>query len=324
MDQFSDTRLLVKIASLYYEQGLNQSDIATRLDLSQSFVSRAIKRCHAEGLVRVSVTHPTGTYVTLENELQARYGVEQVIIVHVDEDAPDRSIKRAIGSAAASHLQNRLDGDELIGLSSWSSFIAAMVDQMHPQSSRARGVIQILGGVGHNDSLQANMLTNDLARLLQCRAHLLPTKSFGRNLHDKRTQLEIEELADVVTLFPDVELAIVGIGTNEPSELVRKAGIFNSEGTGTDLAALGAVGDICLHYFDRTGEPVLDEADDPVISMTLSQLKTCPTVVALAGGPHKVEAIGGALAGGYLDVLVTDCVTAAALAERQPIEPPTD
>jgi len=314
MDQLGEIRLLVKIASLYYEQNLNQSDIATRLGLSQSFVSRAIKRCHAEGIVRFSIAHPTGTYVALENELQARYGTDQVIVVHVDDDASDRSIKRAIGSAAATCLQQALSGSELVGLSSWSSFVRAMVDQMHPEGARAKGVIQILGGIGHNENLAANIVTNDLARLLRCEAHLLPTRSFGRSAADTPTQLESEELSDVVKRFPEVQLAIVGIGANEPSELIRKAGIFTTEET--DLTALGAVGDICLHFYDRDGAPILDEAEDPVISMTLSQLVSCPKVIGLAGGLHKVEAISGALAGDYLDLLITDCLTAQALSAR--------
>jgi DNA-binding transcriptional regulator LsrR (DeoR family) len=316
VDRLTETRLLVKIASLYYEQDLNQKDIASRLSLSQSFVSRAIKHCRSTGIVRFSIVHPTGTYVALENELQAKYGIDQMIVVHVDEDASDYSIKRAMGSAAASFLQSTLGGQELVGLSSWSSSISEMVEQMHPKSARAGEVIQILGGVGHYENLQANILTNELASTLQCSARLLPTKSISRASSKKNSQLEIEELADVVKRFPEVEIAIVGIGTNEPSELVRKAGIFTDEETETELKSLGAVGDLCLHYYNESGDPILDEGSDPVTSMMLSQLRDCPTVVALAGGLHKVEAIAGALSGGYLNVLITDCMTAAALANR--------
>lgn len=316
MDKFDELRLLVKIASLYYEQDLNQSAIAQRLSLSQPFVSRAIKRCRTEGIVRFSIAHPTGIHVALENELQERHDIGQVIIVDVDEEASEHAVRGAIASAAAAHLETTLSGDELIGLSSWSSFISAMVERMHPRAATARGVIQILGGVGHNENLQANIVTNELARLLGCEAYLLPTRSFGTSVADKRAQLENEELARVVRLFPEVDLAIVGIGTEEPSELVRHAGIFYREETRTELTSPEAVGDLCLHYYDRDGRPILDEEDDPVVSMSLPQLKACRSVVALAGGLRKVDAIRGALAGSYLDVLITDCLTASALARH--------
>lgn len=316
MDKFHDTRLLVKIASLYYEQNLNQSAIARQLSLSQSFVSRAIKRCRSEGIVRFSIAYPTGTHVVLENELQRRHGIDEVIVVDVEDDASEHTIKRAIASAAVAHLESTLKGDELVGLSSWSSFISTMVDQMRPNRTRARHVIQILGGVGHNENLQANNVTNALAALLDCDAYLLPTRAFGKDRAEKRAQLADPELSRVVDRFPDVDRALVGIGTKEPSERVRQAGIFDRERARSELRFRHAVGDLCLHYYDAQGAPILDEDEDPVISMSLQQLKACPSVVALAGGLHKVDAIGGALAGGYVDVLITDCVTARALAQR--------
>ncbi|PLM53187.1 DNA-binding transcriptional regulator, partial [Klebsiella pneumoniae] len=79
------------------------------------------------------------------------------------------------------------------------------------------------------------------------------------------------------------------------------------------LAARGAVGDICLHYYDKNGHPVLRDDEDPVIGMALEKVKKCPNVVALAGGTDKVAAIKGALTGGYIDVLITDYPTARML-----------
>ncbi len=60
----------------------------------------------------------------------------------------DHSIKRAIGSAAAHYLETRLRPKDLVGVSSWSSTIRAMVDEVHTQNLKAGGVIQLLGGVG--------------------------------------------------------------------------------------------------------------------------------------------------------------------------------
>ena len=79
------------------------------------------------------------------------------------------------------------------------------------------------------------------------------------------------------------------------------------------LADRGAVGDICLHYYDKNGQPVLTDDEDPVIGMALDKVKKCPNVVALAGGTDKVAAIKGALNGGYIDVLITDYPTARML-----------
>lgn len=305
-----EQRLLVKIATLYYEERLNQSQIASELNLSQSYVSRAIKRCHKEGLVKVSIVHPSGTFIHLERKLQKQYNIKQAIIVDVDDDASETTIKRAIGSAAANHLQMILTGEELVGISSWSRFINEMVENLHPHQAKAKGVIQILGGVGHNRNLQANILADRLAQLLNCPSYLLPTTSAVQNLKEKQKLLANPELSDVVNLFPKVDMAIVGIGTNEPSDLIKNLGIIYKEETRNELYSHGAVGDICLHYYDKNGKPIIDESEDLVISMTLSQLKSCPQVIALAGGKEKTEALKAAMAGGYIDILVTDRITA--------------
>ena len=47
--------------------------------------------------------------------------------------------------------------------------------------------------------------------------------------------------------------------------------------------------------------------------MELDQIRRCPQVIALAGGVDKENAIRGALQGDYIDVLITDSLTARAL-----------
>jgi len=48
----------------------------------------------------------------------------------------------------------------------------------------------------------------------------------------------------------------------------------------------------------------------------LEQLKALDNVVGVAGGVGKIDAVLGALRGGYLNVLVTDAVAAEAVLER--------
>ncbi len=317
MPNLNELRLLVKIATLYYDEGMKQASIAKRLNLSQSQVSRALSRCLKEGLVKISVVQPENIFVNLEQEIQSKYGFTQAVVVDVPANASAEQIRRAIGSAAAHYLQTTLRKDDLVGVSSWSEAIRAMVENMHPLENVAKGVVQILGGVGQNGSLQATMLTHSLARMLDCESSLLPATGIGQSLEDKKRTLSSTEVSEVVSKFSDIDVALVGIGSMEPSMLLRNSGNYYQQAMTSNLIERGAVGDVCLHYFDQNGEPVLSEQEDHVISMSLSQLKECSRVVGLAGGPEKVAAIHGALVGGYVDVLVTDLYTANELI-RQP------
>lgn len=96
-------------------------------------------------------------------------------------------------------------------------------------------------------------------------------------------------------------------GSSGLSDLTCNLGIIYKKETSDEIRSLGAVGGICLHYFDKYGVPIIDEEKDLMISMSLSQLKSCPQVIALAaGGREKIPALKETMAGGYIDVLITD------------------
>ena len=120
-----------------------------------------------------------------------------------------------------------------------------------------------------------------------------------------------------MALFDRVSMALVGIGALEPSKLLASSGnVFSNEELEM-LRSRGAVGDICVRFFDAQGKPVLMPLDDRVISMSLEQLKRVKRSVGVAGGKRKHEAIRGALLGGLINVLITDRFTAERLVQIQ-------
>lgn len=313
MSKQDEQRLLVKIATLYYSENKKQSEIASLLHLSQSFVSRALTRCQKEGLVKITVVQPTSIFVGLEKSIEEKYGIRQAIIVDAGENPKIEQIKHAIGSAAAHYLETRIRPDDLVGISAWSSTIRCMVDEMHPQNIKAGGVIQLLGGVGPNGNVQATILTQQLSAHLDCPAWLLPSQSIEHSVEERYKLTASPDVAAVVEKFSHVDIAIMGIGVLEPSQLLKNSGNYYNEDMLNLLAERGAVGDICLHYYDAEGNPVLNPDEDPVIGMELEQTRKCPQVIALAGGVEKCNAIRGALNGNYVDVLITDFQTGRCL-----------
>jgi DNA-binding transcriptional regulator LsrR (DeoR family) len=125
--------------------------------------------------------------------------------------------------------------------------------------------------------------------------------------------LQDRYVREAMELFKQVTIALVGIGTVEPSGLLASSGnIFSSE----ELAMLreaGAVGDICLRFFDASGQPVETPLNERVIGMNLEQLRQVKRAVGIAGGKQKLCAIRGALQGRLINVLITDHLTAQQL-----------
>jgi DNA-binding transcriptional regulator LsrR (DeoR family) len=318
MSRIDELRLTVKIARMYHMQGLRQTDICERLGIHQSTVSRVLKRAEREGIVRITVNLPQGTHTDIEEALQSRYGTGEMVVVDSIED--EDQIARDLGAAAAFYLETTLKPNDVIGISCWSASLLAMVDAMNPngQWKNAR-VVQILGGVGNPNALvHATQVTRRLAELIGGTATLLPAPGVVGSREAREILMKDPYVREAIDLFPSITLALVGIGGTEPSRALASSGNAFSMQEVELLAKMGAVGDICLRFFDQAGKPVMTSLNDRVISIELEQLRRARRVIAVAGGRRKTAAIRGALVGKLVSVLITDLATA----ERLLIEDP--
>ncbi|NJL94363.1 MAG: sugar-binding transcriptional regulator [Anaerolineae bacterium] len=314
MASLEERRLMAKIAHLYYVMGHKQSEIADQLDISQASVSRLLKRAEAERIVQVTVNMPAGVYPELEEAIQQRYGLKEVIVADCSQD-DDPHILRAIGSAAAFYLENTLKKQEVVGISSWSSSLLHMVDAMRPINRKMNArVVQILGGIG-NPSAQshATRLNERLANLLGGETRFLPAPGVVGSAEARQVLLDDPFVKETLSLFQTITLALVGIGALEPSKLLASSGnVFQADELEL-LREAGAVGDICMQFFDGDGQPTRTTLSQRVIGMSLEQLGSLERSVGIAGGARKVPAICGAMQGGWINVLVTDRFTAQRL-----------
>jgi DNA-binding transcriptional regulator LsrR (DeoR family) len=313
MARADELRLMAKVARMYYGQGLRQTEIMERLNVSQSTISRLLKRAEAEGIVRITVAVPAGAHPDLEEGLQAAYGLKEVIVMDcVDDEA---QIVQDLGAAAAFYMETTLRPGDVIGISSWSAALLAMVDAMHPsQKGAGARVVQILGGIGNPAAeVHATHLTQRMANLIGGTATLLPAPGVVGSAEARKVMLRDQFVQRAMELFRSVTVALVGIGGVEPSHLLSLSGnVFSSQEL-KELSARGAVGDICLRFFDRRGIPVATPLADRVIGMSLEEMRRVNRVVGIAGGWRKNAAIRGALAGRWINVLITDRRTAEQL-----------
>src|SRR6476659_8118433 len=190
MARVDELRLMTKVARLYYERDMTHPEIAAQLDLSQATVSRLLKRARQEQIVRISVNVPVGAYPELEEALQKKYGLKEAVVVESIDN--DDQILRDIGAAAAFYLETTLKEGEVIGISSWSATILAMVDAMHPVSRASDvKVVQILGGVGNpTANVFAAQLISRLASLVHGAATLLSAPGVVGSVQTRQVLLE--------------------------------------------------------------------------------------------------------------------------------------
>ena len=310
MARIDELRLIAKVAHLYYVRGMRQTEIVERLTIHQSTVSRMLKRAEREGIVRISVAPPAGVHSELEQALESQYDLKEAVIVDCLED--EEQIAHDLGAAAAFFVESTIKEGDKVGISSWSATLSAMVSAMHPTAKGAdSAVVQILGGVGNpNTQVNATQLTQRLAALVGGRPVLLPAPGVVGSEEARKILLQDQFVSEATSLFGEIDVALVGIGALEPSKALASSGNIFSPQELKILRKHGAVGDICLRFYDVQGVPIKTPLNERVIGIELAQLKRADRVVGVAGGSRKRAAILGALRGQWISTLITDRATA--------------
>jgi DNA-binding transcriptional regulator LsrR (DeoR family) len=312
-------RLLTRVARLYHERGMRQNEIAERLSISQVRVSRLLKRATEIGIIRTAVITPPDVHADLEERLEARFGLREVIVVDSDDASDGQHLLTALGNAGASYLESTLMAHERIGVSSWSSTLLALVDSMKPRPTQvADVVVQVQGGLG-NASTQsyATRLIDGLARLTGAQPIFLAAPGLVASRAIRNAIVADPTIRSVLDAYEQLTMLIAGVGSLQPSPLIQESGNAIGVVEQDELRKRGAVGDICLHFFDEHGVAIRAKIDQRVVGISESALRAVPRRIAVAGGSRKYLAIRAALRGEWLDVLVTDL----AVAERLVSEP---
>lgn len=318
LDPKDEVRFLSKVGKLYYEQGLTQDQIVEKLQLSRARVSRLLKQARDQNIVKITVSTPPGVFPDLELELESRYRLREAVVVEVNERDSRETISRDIGIAAANYLYRTVRDNDKIGIS-WGATLQCMVDAMHPRAVPTAHVVQIIGGLRNQEGEgegHATDLCRRLSQLLGCKLTLLHAPAIVDSEGVKEALLSDSHFSSVLDLFSQLTIAIVGIGWPSPDSIVMRDSSIITSTELEGLLAQGAVGDIALRFFDDYGKLIPSNVDDRVIGITIEQLKSVERVVGIAGGPEKLSVVRGALRGRFINVLITDQITARLLLEN--------
>jgi DNA-binding transcriptional regulator LsrR (DeoR family) len=313
LSPLEETRLLVKVSKLYYEEGLSQDDIILRLNLSRPKISRLLHQARDEGIVRITVAAPQHLFPDLEAGLEKRFSLLEAVVVETHAGDAQESILRELGLSAAAYLERSVRPGSTLGIS-WGTTLHSMVDKLPSIHVPGVKVVQIIGGLGQPEAgSHSSDLCHRLARAVGGQLTLLPAPGIVASQPARDVLLTDPYVQRAVEMFGSLDIAFVGIGDPGPESVLMRDGVIISWDELNLLLHKGAVGDIALRFFDARGCPVASDIDNRVIGITLEQLAQVRRVVGVAGGPAKFQAIQGALRGRLINVLITDSVTAERL-----------
>lgn len=313
MSRLDEIRLMAKVARMYYDHGIRQKEITKRLGIHQSTVSRLLQRAREANIVRISVASPPGIFADLEDALEQKFGLKEAVVV--DTRNTEEHQVRELGAAAAFFVETTVKPGTIIGISSWSRALLAMGETLHPTDCGHGGkVVQLMGGIGAAETQNyATNLVQRLASLIGATPVLLQAPGVVGSTQARDVLCRDISVRQASDLFDRINLALVGIGSMEPSLFLVSSGNAFSTAERREIRRQGAVGDICLRFYDRLGKPIKSTLDNRVIGIELEILKRVERVVGIASGSNKVPAILGALWSERINILITDWHTAKSL-----------
>lgn len=302
--------LAIRAAWLHYVGGLRQAEVAKRLGVPSVKAHRLIQRAVAEGAVKVSIEGEIIECIELEQALCARFGLETCEVAPDLEE--DGLPLRTLGFAGAAQLRRWLEGGEetTIGIGHGRT-LAEAVRSMPRFRTNGLRFVSLLGGLTRNFAANPHDVMHMLAEKTSAQAYVMPVPFFANTTRDREVLLSQRGVNEVFQLAETAPLKIVGIGTVEAeTQLVTSGMIEPSEIEAISWA--GGVGEMLGHFFNRDGATLETPLTSRTLAVSLDETRQ-DRIIALAGGPDKVEAIRSVLSSGRLSGLITDERTARAL-----------
>ena len=295
----------LRAAWMYHDQGYTQAEIASRLGVSRSTISRALQRAEREGIVEIRLTVALTELAKLEAELLAAYPLLHEVAIAPLRDGESR--RNATARTTARLIESVFAASTPSVAIGWGRTLAAAAALVRPRNV---GSSQVIDAVGHAHSIRgaaATDVSTTLGAAFAVGAVHVPAPALVRDRETARRLRSEEQVRHALDAARRAEVTIVSIGAVTPDTALVAPDLLATEELET-LAAAGAVGDILGRFFDSDGVPVTQHGIY-WIGLDIEDLRSSHRVVAVAGGTGKVTAIRAAIASGILDAIVTDEAT---------------
>jgi deoxyribonucleoside regulator len=307
---------LVQIAKWYFLDGLSQADIARRIHKSRSMVSKMITEARNQKIVDIRISLPLSRNSELEQGLIQHCSLADARVVESLESA-DLNLT-VLAKAGAECLAESLRENLTVGMA-WSRTIREVVKQLEPMNLRDVTVVQLSGAASLDDpAANGSEIIQNFGEKIGASERYFPAPLVVRKPEVAESLLSEPVVRQSIELARSCDLAVVGIGAIDPTVNSLLQAKLIDRRTLDQFIREGSVGDILAHQLDRDGEMLNLDFNRRVIGMDIAALRNIPRVVAVAAGEKKVDAIRAAIAGCYVNVLVTDSATAELLLGRSP------
>jgi deoxyribonucleoside regulator len=299
-----DNGYLVKVAYMYYVQNISQKDIAIRINTSRTNVARLLRLCREKGIVEFKINDISSYEIFLAMDIKEKYNLNDVTVISDALNKEDSMFM--IGKTGASIVDKLITDNSSIGISLGTT-LYHFVSKVTPSNYQNVDVVQLVGA-SQTRSFKTDgiNLVETMASKLGATGYLIHSPFLVKNENMRKMLIAEPEVNETLKKMNQINLAVIGIGSNQHEIMALQQRGFLDDTDENNIVSPDAVCTICGQQLDKDGKLIDCSLNKRVLAISVDDLKNTQTVLALAGGKNKVEAIKAALKGGFIDILVTD------------------
>lgn len=295
--------MMIKVATLYYEADITQSEIAKRLKISRPTVSTLLKEAKEKGIVRITIQHSKMNANKQQEAIAASYNLQSVTIA--PQAFGTLTSKNMVGSLCADFVERNALDIQSIGIG-WGTTMFEFVQAAAYADFNHLDIVPLIGGFGINNvQYHSNHLAFQLANKYNCSVNYFYAPALAESVEVKNILESTELIKQVYQKGKNVDLTIVGVGNPIESSTYRQFG-YISEKEKNIIKNSSVIGDALATFFDEEGNSVATSVSERMLGITLEDLEMAKETLILASGVEKAPAVKALLKKGFIDHLIID------------------
>ena len=304
-----DQEIMSVIAYLYYYADMNQADIADRLFLSRSTVSRLIKKARQNGVVELRINEPWQRDLPLEDELKTAFGINGARVLKESPETDAEGLLVLLSRMTAYCISCSMQKHTIVGMS-WGNTISHVCNAITTTQNIPMTVVPIMGTMTWPDpSPESMQLSQRFARVYGGRFFPLNAPLYAESREALYRLQQDPAIQEAMAISRSADVIITSVGSIESHSWAQRLG----EDKLNRLKEIGCVGHIGGHFYDINGHEIDGQYKDLHIGLSMKEIQDNGNVVCVAASPRKAEAVFGAIHGGAINTLITTCSLAQRL-----------
>ncbi|KGQ70100.1 transcriptional regulator [Chelonobacter oris] len=304
---------------LYYQEGLNQADVAEKMNVSRLTINKYLLQARERGVIKIELNLDEYMNDYSAITIKTKFNLSNVFIVPGIHSAimPSTEFRKYMANAGAAYLAEMIEDNDFLGVA-WGRTIHMLGNYITPKRLHNVNVIQMLGSILPQPDFTTIESSTKIAQKLSAECVSLHVPAIVSTSRLAQELMNEPIIQHNFSLLQQCNKALTVVGNTQNTNPLISSGVLSTQEMKI-VRDLGAVGVLCGRFYDIDGQAVpYKDVDNRLLGITLDQLREIKTKIFLSAGEHNFDALIGALHGNFITDLIIDEDTAKFLLNYTP------